>query len=206
MKYGLECEFFVAKKDVRPFELIGGLSHELTPDSCGFLAEARGQPYNSIEEAVFSLMANIYKLEQAAVTLNVELIKLPNADVPYSEVMKSRRQFAKDLIKFQNLYGHECHVEKKKKTAGIHISFTDEREFNYSQIDTEKCKTERKFTYQPNWDWVQVFRTLDKAFAKEIKEARRRPGFYELKPDGRIEYRSLPNTVDLMKIIEVLKT
>jgi hypothetical protein len=42
-------------------------------------------------------------------------------------------------------------------------------------------------------------------FAKEIAGARRRPGFYEIKSDGRIEYRSLPNTINKHKLISVLK-
>jgi hypothetical protein len=202
MKYGLECEFFVAKDDnVRDGEqLVGGLHPSLTPDECGFLAEARGQPYGTIREAVFSLMADIHRLEQAAKALGLYLVKLPNATVPDSEILKSRRQYSKGVLSYQNLYGHEAHKEKRKKTAGIHVSFTCEKEMWY----TDKKQKEQKFKYQPIWDYVQVFRKLDLAFKEEIKNARRNPGFYELKPDGRIEYRSLPNDVDLMKIITVL--
>jgi hypothetical protein len=208
MKYGLECEFFVAKDDnVRDGEqLVGGLHPSLTPDECGFLAEARGQPYGTIREAVFSLMADIHRLEQAAKALGLYLVKLPNADVPASEILKSRRQYSKGVLSYQNLYGHEAHKEKRKKTAGIHISFTCARELNYyvkCGPNNEKYE-DRHLSYQPVWDYVQVFRKLDLAFKEEIKNARRNPGFYELKPDGRIEYRSLPNDVDLMKIITVL--
>jgi hypothetical protein len=201
MKYGLECEFFVSKKDAHGEPvLVGGLDSSLTPDECGFLAEARGQPYGTIREAVFSLMADIHRLEQAAAKLDLTLIKLPNADVPASEILKSRRQFSKGVLSYQNLYGHEAHKEKRKKTAGIHVSFTCAA----SRTCFDSRKKEYTFHYQPIWDYVQVFRKLDLAFADEIKAAKRNPGFYELKSDGRIEYRSLPNDVDLMKIITVL--
>jgi hypothetical protein len=210
VKYGLEQEFFVAKR-VLDGQLIyvGGLDATLTPDECGFLAEARGQPYGTIREAVFSLMADVYRLEQAANKLGLELVEVPNATVPEAEILKSRRQFSKGVLSYQNLYGHEAHRNGRKKTAGIHISFTKPKVFTYSVKDganpDEEDRYTERFEYQPLWDFVQVFRKLDKAFEKEIKEARRNPGFYELKPDGRIEYRSLPNNVDLKKIIDVIE-
>ena len=210
MKYGLECEFFVAKKDVNPFYFVGGLDASLTPDECGFLAEARGQPHPSIREAVFSLMADIFRLEQAADKLGLQLVQLPNANVPDTEILKSRRQFSKGTLQFQNLYGHEGHRQKRKKTAGIHVSFTCPLTFYYDIIDgpnpdEHREKTTKTFTYQPVWDFVQLFRAMDKAFATEIREAQRNPGFYEIKTDGRVEYRSLPNTADLKKIISVIE-
>ena len=55
------------------------------------------------------------------------------------------------------------------------------------------------------FDFVQIIRKLDEAFKGEIKAAKRLPGFYEIKPDRRVEYRSLPNDVDLGKIIKTLK-
>lgn len=196
MKYGLECEFFVSTKGKKK-TFVGNLDHTLTPDECGFLAEARGRPHDSIREAVFSLMADIHRLEDAAKTLGLNLVRIPYADVPYDQVLESRRHFAKKTIEFQNLYGHNSHMDEEKKTAGIHISFTCQKTHFFQW----QKKNEERFDYQPNWDWVQPFRYLDKAFEKEIKQARRNPGFYELKHDGRIEYRSLPNNVDLMKVI-----
>ena len=202
MKYGLECEFFVRNPVVGAF--VGALHTSLTPDECGFLAEARGKPYDNIREAVFSLKADIHRLEQAAKKLELELVMVPNADVPFEAVMASRRQFNKGVLSFQNLYGHAAHKEKRKKTAGIHISFTKFTSFHYTTKDGS-CEQSKSFTYQPMWDYVQIFRHLDKEFDKEIKEARRNPGFYELKHDGRIEYRSLPNTADLSKVIDVIE-
>ena len=208
MKYGLECEFFVAKTGVNPYAFIGGLDQSLTPDECGFLAEARGQPHDNIREAVFSLMADVYRLELAASKLDVELVQVPNAVVPYSEVLKSRRLHSKGLLQFQNYLGYESHKLRSKKTAGIHISVTSPimywgGDMEYGEENTTFKAKEKH--YNSVWDFPQMFRYFDAAFQKEIKEAGRNPGFYEIKRDGRVEYRSLPNTVDLKKIIATVE-
>ena len=192
MKYGLEQEFFVYNDS----HLIGPVPPELTPDECGFLAEARGQPCVTIREAVFSLMADVHRLETVATQLGLTLVKEPILDVPRSIILECRRKFTKPTLDYQNLYGYPEHKNKGKKTAGIHISFTDERVI----LNDAKNPT----TVNLIFDFVQVFRKLDLNFKEEIKTAKRYPGFYELKPDRRIEYRSLPNNCDLLKIIQVL--
>lgn len=198
MKFGLECEFFVRKSSVGGYVLLGGLDASLTPDECGFLAEARGKPCSNIRDAVFSLYSDIYRLEGAAKQLGVELLREPNADVPYEAVLASRRRYNKGTIQFQNIYGFSAHRQKRKKTAGIHVSVTDSREHRYS--------SGRVFQYNAIWDFPQFIRQMDSAFKQEIKDAQRNPGFYEIKPDHRIEYRSLPNNVKLERIIEVVET
>lgn len=63
---------------------------------------------------------------------------------------------------------------------------------------------EAEFSYPGFVDHAMLVGRLDSAFKAEIRAARRNPGFYERKGDGRIEYRSLPNNVDLEKVREVL--
>ena len=45
------------------------------------------------------------------------------------------------------------------------------------------------------FDFVQTIRNLDEEFKEEIKDHARQPGFYSVKDDIRVEYRSLPNAV-----------
>jgi hypothetical protein len=194
MKYGLEKEFFVTNPEN---QIIGPLGPEFTPDECGFLAEARGQPCANIREAVFSLQADIYRLQCAVTPPVSQLVDEPLREVPRSVLLACRRKFSKGTLDYQNLYGYQEHRHKNKKTAGIHISFSCEvPKYNREGHDVGTIKT--------MFDWVQIFRKLDKAFKEEIKAAGRYPGFYELKQDGRIEYRSLPADCNLFKIIEVL--
>ena len=202
MRIGLEKEFFLLK-DGKPQSLADCLY--IPYDECGWLVEARGEPNASIIDAVFSLKAAVYKIERAVARLNAKVnVAFPYvlSDEPIMKVdratkLKCSRHFAKGVIKYQNLHGYESHRNSlSEATAGVHVSFTEER--SYCESDKSIC------CYTVKFDWPQIFIKLDKAFAEEIKAAKRRPGFYELKPDGRVEYRSLPSNVNLDKLIDVL--
>ena len=191
LKIGLEKEFFI-QKDGQYVIAPPGLPY----DESGLLAEARGQAFNCPVEAVYSLNADIYKLNTKAKELSVNLFDNPIAIIPRQLKVKASRQFAKGLTKYENLYGHQYHRNNRSEnTAGIHISFTKPLKHIEDKVE---------FDYFSMFDWVQIFRQLDAEFKDEIKSSKRQPGFYELKPDGRIEYRSLPSNTDLNKIIEIL--
>jgi len=201
MLIGLEKEFFLLK-DGKPQPLT---NLGLPCDECGWLVEARGGPHVSIIDAVFSLKSSIYKIERTLAAINA---KLPADEPPYvlsdepvmkidrAVKVKCARTFAKGLISYQNLHGYESHRNAVSEgTAGVHVSFTKSQAVFHDK---------KRYEYHCNFDWPQIFMKLDKAFAEEIKASKRRPGFYELKTDGRVEYRSLPANVDLDKLINVL--
>lgn len=192
LKIGLEKEFFLIKND--KFTIVP--SEGFPFDDSGLLTEARSQAFNSPEEAVFSLQADIFRLDQLAFSHGIKLLDQPIAIIDRDTRLLASRKFQKGLTKYQNLYNFKHHKNNSKETpAGIHISFTRPETFNNDK---------GTFTYNRMFDWVQLFKFLDQEFKQEIKEAKRNPGFYELKPDGRIEYRSLPANTDLVKIINVL--
>ena len=202
MKIGLEKEFFLLR-DGKPQAIVG---LAIPCDECGWLVEARGEPHYSIVDAVFSLKASIYKIEKSVITINSRAVNTSEvfalSDEPIMKVdkavkLKCARNYAKGLIQYQNLYGFECHKNAlSESTAGVHVSFTEQYVI-YNKDGT-------KYEHNTNFDWPQIFVKLDKAFAEEIKAAKRRPGFYELKNDGRVEYRSLPSNINLDKLMDVL--
>jgi len=193
MKIGLEKEFFVLK-DGQPTVVPVSLS----ADESGVLAEARSAAFDNPTDAVFSLLADFYKLTEQANKLNLTLSDSPVMKIDRKTKIDASRIYAKPITKHRNLYGFEHHGNRiSEQTAGVHISFTDEGTV-YQKENQPPIKYNRMF------DYVRIFKGLDKAFAQEIKDAKRKPGFYELKDDGRIEYRSLPANVNLSKVIEVL--
>lgn len=194
LQIGLEQEFFVRNSNN---ELVIAPA-ELPHDGCGLLAEARGLPFFSPEEAVFSLKADVYRLTNQALKMGYALINSPVEKISKQLRLKAGRAFAKEIVKHQNIYGFEDHRNAdNEQTAGIHISFT-----NPTTVVHEHGSPSVVYGM---FDWLSIFKKLDEEFAPEIKAAKRNRGFYELKSDGRIEYRSLPANVDLDKIIEVLK-
>jgi hypothetical protein len=201
IKYGLEKELFLLDKDNKPIIIRSDMG--LPYDECGFLLEARGAPHKDIYEAVYSLKAEekriqdkVYKLNSSYQVLDMSIFKISR---DFKREVK--RIHTKGLLTFQNIYGFKDNRHSRDEaTAAVHISFTNFEVFTYRDKDNQY----KEFLYNSNFDYIKYFTILDKAFKDEIKKAKRNPGFYELKANGRIEYRSLPSDVDLMKVIEVI--
>jgi hypothetical protein len=192
--FGLEKEFFVMPNGTTNSPIL--VPSNIPKDECGYLAEARGLPSPSIEQAVYSVKAECYRIETLLETQNLIADDTPILKISKELLIAAQRQNVKGLIQYNNLYGHQCHKNKANEvTASVHISFTKPE---------TSIRNDTAFTYNAMFDYVDIFKKLDAAFAEEIKAAKRNPGFYEIKQDGRIEYRSLPSDVNLHKVIDVI--
>lgn len=190
MKIGLEKEYFCVNGKQEVVVVPPDIAH----DSCGWLFEARSKPFQDVEEAVFSLAAAEFKIIQAATPRGLTALEVPIMEVSRKVRNQASRHYVKSLRQSQNLYGHEDHdVDYPLATAGIHISFTEEEVINIGPG--------AKRTVNRIFDYAKLFRALDSVFSAEIKSSGRLPGFYELKADGRIEYRSLPNNIEGERLI-----
>lgn len=200
LKVGLEKELFVVNNEG---ELIIAGNVPLPYDEGGLLAEARSKPYNNIIEAVYSLRAECHRISLMAQEDNLKIIDDPIAKISRSLETEMNRGFQKPLTKYKNYFGHEFHRNSaKERLAGLHISLSDTQIFTYQ--DSKGYMQE--FSYNKSFDYIEIFTLLDRAFKEEIRRTKRKPGFYELKDDGRIEYRSLPSNANLDKLIDVLKS
>jgi hypothetical protein len=106
LKIGLEKEYFISDGPLGKLLLApSGLAH----DGCGWLAEARGEPFGNVTEAVFSLLASEYRLKSIAAAKSVTLLEEPIMKVPRALRLEAARRFVKGLVESQNLYGHASH-------------------------------------------------------------------------------------------------
>lgn len=191
MKYGIEVEFFGrnSKKEFVDVSLLN-IPHDEFP----LLAEARGEPHFDIYQAVFSVKAEIEKiinLMQNKKITPVFLDWLEKDKQVKSVITQIIRRGIHKQISWENLYDSD--VSEKNEThlaAGMHISFTEEGSFLHDK---------GSFRYNKIFDFLKIFKKIEKEFGKEIEASGRTKGFYEIKPDGRIEYRSLPATLILNK-------
>jgi hypothetical protein len=189
--FGLEIEVFLKQKD----ELI------LVPpgypkDSEGFQLEIRGEPFSDPWDAVSNAEGKLKKLQTQLERRGITICNDPVVKVDKSLRIKARRENEKGCLRYKNLYGYLQHrVGPNVATAGIHISITDGRE---KQVEGKSIHYNHMLDF-PSW-----IKFLDKEFQEEIKGSQRYPGFYEIKSDGRVEYRSLPCNVDLLKLAETL--
>lgn len=188
MKIGFELEkFYLVNKSVAV------VPQSIPHDDCGWLVEYRGQPFYDPYEAVGSLVAEMERVK-TLLPEGASTSDAPYMNVPRAVKLSARRLYTKGVLKFRNLYGKN---PSHRDHAGLHISFTSPLSI--------RNKEDRTVVVNQLWDFSQAFRTLDTIYAKEIKTAKRVPGFYEIKPDLRIEYRSLPANVDLWELAANLK-
>lgn len=190
---GLEREFFCVRDD----EVVV-VPKAFPADDCGWLVEARGKPFRSPREAVFSLLAEEDRLQGMAKVEGVTLVQEPVHKVSRSLRLAAQRQYAKGRIEYQNLYGYERHRNTMSEAlASVQVTMRKSREIATS--DKTSTRVSEMF------DFPRVIGYLDDYFAEEIHEAKRRPGFYELKSTGMVEYRSLPNSISSDALIEALE-
>lgn len=196
IKLGFELEAFVLR-DGSPIIVPTHLPY----DECGWLAEIRSEPHTGVRKAVHLLLAEKEAVEALAIKENCVLSYVPLLAIPRAMKVQAARKHGKGIISYQNIYGHETHKNSTNlATASLHVSFTNEQTFKY----TDAKERPQTHTYNGFVDHAKLIVGLDKAFKDELKASKRNPGFYERKGDGRIEYRSLPNNVDLTKVAEVL--
>lgn len=172
----------------------------LPADNCGWLIEARGNPFSSPREAVYSLLAEENRIEsllgKAGVTLGTE----PVMAVGRSLRVAAQRKHSKGRIDYQNIYGFDKHRKRMSEAlASTQITIRSTRLIHDYSGKTKDVEVGQMF------DFPQVIRYLDKRFKTEIKAAKRNPGFYELKSGDMVEYRSLPNTIPDGELIDALE-
>lgn len=200
MKFGFEGECFVANKDTGVLALATKLPH----DSCGYLAEIRGEAHSDPELAHGLFIGAARKLNKEAHKLGLCLVYRDVSLIPADVLRAARRECSKGPTKYCNIYGLDYKPTDRTRRAGMHVHVSDETKVQeYNSRDGRVYASDRTFPRILNFPpFIQAF---DKAFKDEIKVAKRLPGFYELKSYG-FEYRSLPATVDLAKVVEVLDT
>ena len=200
MKYGLEKEFFLLKDGI--IQMIPQLSG-LPFDESGIQLEARGLPSEDIGLAVHNLLAEEYKIITKAGSLGYDTTDIPIMSVTRDFKRNVHRVYSKGILAFQNMYNYVDNRHSQNEiTAGVHISFTN------PVIKRVKISKDNYETVIVNgfFDFIKYVKILDKEFKEEIKVAKRNPGFYEVKDDLRVEYRSLPSNVNLYKVIDVINS
>lgn len=184
---GFELELFVTKNKI----IISPGIMDLPHDNNGMLLELRGNPSKSIEEAYYSIFAKLAELESKLKGLVVD--KKANWIEKTPEILKTQREYirkngnTKD-ISWENMYNLEPGNKNITHfSAGLHIHLKSEKEYS-----TRKDNVAFSHKYPELFDFNKDFRSIENEFSKDIKKAERELGFYELKDDGRVEYRSLP--------------
>lgn len=220
MKYGIELEFFVENK-----ENVIVPAYTVTDNTDGnpIIGEIKTSVHNNIVDCVFELKKLLYLETQKIESKDCEIILKNSIDVSADFLQKVREdeQFVDqknfEVLKELSIYPNKKFITDLKRghfTASLQINFSEEKSFDYDVYtkvtieDKFKYDIEtKKKSYSNLFDYVDIIQKLDTVFMEDIKNSKRKKGIYAIKEGiggDRIEYRSLPNTVDLDKIINTL--
>ena len=218
MNYGIEFEFFVVKdgigKIVPAFEATSNL------DGNPITGELRTTVFDNILECVFDLKRRIYQEEQRLADKGYKMLVIPQIKVD-NEFIIAVRKNAASYKEIRPLTEVSIYPNGKigkilprgvfKASLQVNLSYNKEFSYKVNELGTlpSSFTTATKYKeYSALFNYITPIAKLDKAFAKDIKEAKRVPGVYCFK-DGqkgtRIEYRSLPNNINLDLLISTLK-
>lgn len=182
----LECWLMDGKEIAEPAK------YGFPNDEFGFLVELRGEPSDDpklVAESLFSFKNSYMYFAHEHIGLKLDFSPRKKISKKQYEYFYKKYNYLalEDLT--ANIYPgtkktHHTGYINGIGTAGLHVHFSGDG------------------VQLPIFD---IVKKMDKAFAKEIKEAKRIPGEFEIKSHygkGGFEYRSLPANIDIHKVIE----
>ena len=117
-----------------------------------------------------------------------------------------KRPSQKSTYQISNIYGKSPKLLGNRTLASLQINISKEiapERYIDRKDGTRECIPAKYALF----DFLPIIKALDIAFANEIQAAHRQIGFYSVKDNIRLEYRSLPNsifTTDVTKIAALL--
>ena len=216
MKYGIEFEFFVSKdKKIIPAYLA-------TPNLDGnpFLGEIKTKPIDSITDTIFELDKLIYLEQQRLIRGGYKMEIITSHQFTTNELIDFRKSKSAvnkkelEVLEEFSIYSNGKIGKLLKKgevKASLQINLSQHKNFIYSEYN--KITVEDKYKYEESrknkeyaclFNYLSILQKLDNEFSSDIVNSKRTKGVYCIK-DGafgdRVEYRSLPNTIDYKKLI-----
>ena len=92
------------------------------------------------------------------------------------------RSYVKEPMTVSNIYNKQTRLLGDKTLASLQINISN-------RVGTDSDKQAKYGLF----DILPIVRRLDEVFAEDIKDSKRTPGWYSVKDNIRLEYRSLPN-------------
>lgn len=221
MNYGIELEFFVFNKDEK---LVPAYLVTSNIDGFPVTGEIRTGVHSNITDCVFELKKLLYLEEQAIESKGYKLKLIPEIKVD-SEFIKALRKDPKYVNSKHTGVLEELSIYLNGKVgkvlpqglykASLQVNLSLNKNFDYTEYT--KVSVEDKYRYDSKvveksyaslFDYITPLNKMDKAFADDLQKSGRVKGVFAIKSGilgDRIEYRSLPNNINIERLIEILK-
>ena len=209
--FGLELEFFIFDKKnnlIPALKIIG-----ITTDGNPIIGELRTKVFPTLIEAIFDLNRLIYITEKKLKKLNYEIKFVSEVTVNDDFIKNIRKNIYYREYLGKKIYSEVFSIYGKENTnilpnnvfkASLQINISENSTVNFSDDDGKWQSRDISILF----DYINVIRKFDTKFKQEIVSSSRKKGIYSIK-DGdmgkRIEYRSLPNTIKLFDLLEVIE-
>jgi hypothetical protein len=216
-KIGIELEFFIKNSD----EYVPAYKYTTNIDGNPVVGELKTDIHDNIVDCIYDLKKRIFleKTKLAEIGITLELIPEIEVSEEFVKSLRKDENFVNskhfEVLKELSIYGKKTSkiLPRKKYKAALQINISDNKSFSYHVYEKNQINEEYEYTskikerqYSSIFDYVSIIRNLDILFKKEIKDTKRIPGVYCIK-DGelgkRIEYRSLPNNVDINTLLKI---
>lgn len=204
---GLEQEVFVVKDPTEGDLQLHSLAGTSYPqDGCPFLFELRAlqdrEPLRAIYNLKYLTSYWIRKIAKNKAPFKLQF-GLDTVKLSKTEKLQLVREATKSPAEHYTLSGDIALGKPGVVTAGLHIHFSNNIERTFYGKDKNGERVSIVETIPQYIDIPRIVRVLDSAFSKEIKQAGRQLGVYEMKSHG-FEYRSLPTSTNLDVLADVL--
>lgn len=158
------------------------------------LVEIRTQGGDDIEKQYFKLLSGVSKY------LDVHFGRHEHVFTPKEKVLLRARHSDKGELSISNVYGKDPRHLGDRTLASFQINISNLLRGKNAIVRDGRLVTEP--AQYGLFDFVPIVKRLDEEFANEIRAANRQPGFYAIKEEVRLEYRSLPNSVANLNIYD----
>ena len=205
MEYGIELEFFVKKGQ----NIVPAYLYTKNLDGNILLGELRTGIHKNITDAVFELKKLIYLEELALKNKKCKLILKSEHLFTNKEIIDARndsrygnKNFTEELSIYLEDYIPKVYAVENVK-ASLQINFS-ENIYNTIKISENSINNYKEFISSSLFNFPSIIRKLDNNFKEEINNTKRTSGIYSIKngeKGKRLEYRSLPNTINLSKLL-----
>lgn len=218
MKYGIELEFFVGQATTGDPVIAPAFKYTDNTDGNPVVGELRTGVHNSIIDCVFELRKLLFIEEEKLKKAGMELLLTPTIKVngDFLKALRRDKTYVNrkvlDVLDEYSIYpGGEVgkEIPREQYKAALQINFSENDTFSYPTYnDRGKWeKTENKLISKP-FNFIPIIAKGDEAFRADIERTERVKGVFTIKPGthgDRIEYRSLPNDVNLLKVMETYR-
>ena len=202
---GIELEFFV--KEIKSGQIVPAYKATLNLDGNPFIGELKTKVHTNEYNLIYELKSIIHRESDLLKSKGYELLLIPEVVISKDEFKSLRRD---------SLYVNKKELEVLdeisvyNKNTGKILSpnkFKASLQVNISSNKVEKISIDGKIKeiYSSNvFNFNPIIKSFDDEFKQEINSSGRVSGVYAIK-DGqfgkRVEYRSLPNNIDLNKLM-----